>query len=199
MILEHQPAAIDEWAGTRRKRFAGRPVAVGLALNTGPLVYARRQDAFLVRFPVNPRPLATYRAAFTPSHAKDDPPDAELPLALLLKHRDTLTPLPAPSPAMRALEPLVEHRRRLVGDQVRLTNRRTSALKNYFPHVLHWFDDNDTPICCDFLTPWPPLTAVQRARRATLERFFRAHHVRYVNVIDQRIQAIKNAPPPDDR
>jgi transposase len=195
MILEHKPEAIDEWACTIRKRFAGRPVAVGLELNKGPLVYALRKYEFLVLFPVNPLTLAKYREAFTPSHAKDDPTDAELQLELLLKHRDKLTPLNPLSPAMRALEQLVEHRRRLVGDKVRLTNRLTSALKNYFPHVLQWFDDKDTTIFCDFLTQWPTLKAVQLARRATLERFFHAHHVRYVNVIDQRIQAIKSATP----
>jgi transposase len=136
MILEHTPEAIDEWACIIRKRFAGRPVAVGLELNKGPLVYALRQYAFLVLFPINPLTLAKYREAFTPSHAKDDPTDAELQLELLLTHRDKLKPLNPQSPAMRALEQLVEHRRRLVGDKVRLTNRLTSALKNDFPHVL---------------------------------------------------------------
>jgi len=96
---------------------------------------------------------------------------------------------------MRALEQLVDHRRRLVGDNVRLTNRLTSALKNYFPHVLQWFHDKDTTIFCDFLTQWPTLKAAQLARRSTRERFFRAHHVRYADVIDQRIQAIKSATP----
>jgi hypothetical protein len=37
------------------------------------------------------------------------------------------------------------------------------------------------------------LQAVQLARRATLERFFRAHHVRSADVITTRIEAIKNA------
>jgi transposase len=195
MILEHKPEAIEEWACTIRKRFEGRPVAVGLELNKGPLVYALRKYEFLVLFPINPLTLAKYREAFTPSHAKDDPTDAELQLELLLKHRDKLKPLNSQSPAMRALEQLVEHRRRLVGDKVRLTNRLTSALKNYFPQVLQWFDDKDTTIFCDFLTQWPTLKAVQLARRTTLESFFRAHHVRYADVIDQRIRAIKSATP----
>jgi transposase len=193
--FEHKPEAIDAWAQVVQQRFAGRPVAVCLELNKGPLVYALRQYAFLILFPVNPLTLAKYREAFTPSHAKDDPTDAELQLELLLKHRDKLKPLKPQSPAMRALEQLVEHRRRLVGDKVRLTNRLTSALKNYFPHVLQWFHDKDTTIFCDFLTQWPTLKAAQLARRSTLERFFRAHHVRYADVIDQRIQAIKSATP----
>jgi transposase len=96
---------------------------------------------------------------------------------------------------MRALAPLVEHRRRLVGDKVRLTNRLTSALKNYFPHVLQWFDDKDPTIFCDFLAQWPPLKAVQLARRTTLEGCFRTHQVRYADVIDRRIRAIKSAIP----
>ena len=108
--LEHKPEAIDAWARALQERCAGHPGAVCLELNKGPLVYALRQDEFLVLFPVNPGTLAKYRAAFTPSHAQDDPTDAELQLELLLKHRDTLQPLIPQSAAMRALEQLVEHR-----------------------------------------------------------------------------------------
>jgi transposase len=98
-------------------------------------------------------------------------------------------------PTIRALEQLVEHRRRVVGDKVRITNRLTSTLKNYFPHALPWFQDKDTAIFRDFLSRWPTLKAVHLARRATLETFFRAHHVRYADVIAQRLQAIKAATP----
>jgi transposase len=195
MMREHTPATIAAWACPIRTRFEGRPVAVGLELNKGPLVYALRKDEFLVLFPSNPLPLAKSRDACTPSHAKDDPPDAERPLELLLTHRDKLTPLHSPSPARRAREQLVEQRRRLVGDKVRLTNRLTRALKHYFPQVLQWFDAKDTTIFCDFLAPWPTLTAVPLARRPTLEAFFRTHHGRYVEVIDHRIRAIKSATP----
>jgi hypothetical protein len=69
----------------------------------------------------------------------------------------------------------------------------TRALKNSFPHVLQWFQDKDTAIFGDFLSRWPTLKAVQLARRTTLERFFRAHHVRSADVITTRIEAIKNA------
>src|SRR5262249_10215450 len=62
-------------------------------------------------------------------------------------------------------------------------------------HVLHWLQEQDTPLCCDFLRRWPTLKAAQRARRATLETFFRAHHVRYAEVIAQRLQAMQSATP----
>jgi transposase len=193
--LDPTPEAIDAWVCTLRQRFGGHPVAVCLELNKGPIVSALRKYEFLVLFPVNPLTLARYREAFIPSGAKDDPTDAELQLELLLKHRDKLQPLQPQSPQMRALAQLVESRRRLVGDKVRITNRLTSALKNYFPHVLRWFEDKDTVIFCDFLSRWPTLKAVPLAHRATLETFFRDHHVRSVEVITQRLQAIKAATP----
>src|SRR5262249_51917151 len=186
-VLDHTPEAIHPWVCTLRQRFGGHPVAVCLELNKGPLVSALRKYEFLVLFPVNPLTLARYREAFTPSRAKDDPTDAELQLELLLKHRDKLQPLQPQSPQMRALAQLVEARRRLVGDKVRITNRLTSALKNYFPHVLRWFEDKDTVIFCDFLSRWPTLKAVQLAHRATLATFFRDHHVRSAEVITQRL------------
>src|SRR5215470_4725252 len=166
--LEHTPEAIDAWVTTLRTRFNSQPVAICLELNKGPLVSALRKYDFLVLFPINPLTLARYREAFTPSRAKDDPTDAALQLELLLTHRDKLQPLQPQSPAMRALAQLVEHRRRVVGDTVRITNRLTSALKNYFPQVLHWFQEKDTRIFCDFLRRWSTLKTAQLARRSTL-------------------------------
>jgi transposase len=193
--LEHTPEAIEAWVSSLRQRFAGKPIAVCLELNKGPIVSALRKYDFLVLFPINPLTLARYREAFTPSRAKDDPTDAELQLELLLTHRAKLQPLHPQSPAMRALAQLVEHRRRVVGDKVRITNRLTSTLKNYFPHVLQWFPDKDTPIFCDVLSRWPTLKAAQLARRSTLETFFRDHHVRSADVVAQRLHAIKAATP----
>jgi len=191
--LEHSPEEMNAWVQTLRTRFNGQPVAVCLELQKGPIVSALRNYDCLVLFPVHPLTVARYREAFTPSRAKDDPTDAELQVEILLKHRDKLTPLRPQSPTMRALAQLVEHRRRLVGDKVRLTNRLTSALKNSFPHVLQWFQDKDTAIFCDVLSRWPTLKAAQLARRTTLESFFRAHHVRSADVITTRIEAIKSA------
>ena len=128
--LDHTPEAIEAWVCALHKRFGGKPIALCLELNKGPIVFALRKYHFLVLFPVNPLPLARYREAFTPSRAKDDPTDAELQLELLLTHRHKLQPLTPQSPTMRALEHLVEHRRCLVGDNVRITNRLTSTLQN---------------------------------------------------------------------
>src|SRR5215468_3107903 len=193
--LEHTPEAIDAWVTTLRTRFHGHPVAVCLELDKGPLVSALRKYDFLLLFPINPLTLARYREAFTPSRAKDDPTDAALQLELLLPHRDKLRPRKPQSPAMRALEQLVEHRRCVGNDTVRLTNCLTSALKNSFPQVLPWFQDTETVLFCDFLQRWPTLKAAQLARRSTLEQFFHQHHVRGDQLIHERLEAIKSATP----
>jgi hypothetical protein len=138
-VIEHRPAVIDAWARNLRKRFDGRPVAVCLELSQGPIVSALLEHDFLVIFPVNPSTLAKYRKAFTPSGAKDDPTDAAVALEILRRHPDKLPPLRRESVDMRALRRLVESRRDLVQDRVRLTNRLIYALKAYFPQVLDWF------------------------------------------------------------
>ena len=192
-VLPHRPDAIDEWACALRQRFQSRPVAVCLELAKGPLVYALQKHEFLVLFPVNPATLAKYREAFTPSHAKDDPTDAEYQLELLVRHRDKLRVLRPQSAPMRTLQSLVEQRRRLVGDSKRITNRLTSALKQYYPQVVQWFEAKDTALFCDFVSRWPTLKQVKHARRATLEAFFREHNARSAKLLEERLAAIKSA------
>lgn len=175
-VIVHSPEAIEDWALGLQRRFGGRPIAICLELNKGPIVNALCKYDFFVLFPVHPQSVARYRRVFSSSGAKDDPTDARLQLEILCKHRDRLKPLEPQSVTMRSLQQLVEHRRRLVADKVRITNRLTSTLKNYFPQALQWFKDKDTVIFCDFLSRWPTLQTAQKARRATLERFFSEHH-----------------------
>src|SRR5215510_3700316 len=54
--LDHTPEAIETWVGSLQKRFEGKPIAIGLELNKGPIVCALRQYHFLVLFPINPGP-----------------------------------------------------------------------------------------------------------------------------------------------
>jgi transposase len=194
-VLAHRPDSIGAWALSLKQRFDGQPIAVCLELAKGPLVSALQQYDFLVLFPVNPSTLAKYRQAFTPSHAKDDPSDAQLQLELLMRHRDKLKPLAPQGVEMRTLQCLVEQRRGLVNDRVRVTNQLTYALKQYFPQVLEWFEDKDTLVFCDFLSRWSTLKQARQARKATLEAFFREHNVRYPQVIEARVAAIKAATP----
>jgi transposase len=158
--LPHQVGEIENWARSLRQRFGG-PIAIALELAQGPIVYALQRHDFLVLYPIHPSTLAKYREAFTPSRAKDDPTDAELALDLLLRHPDRFPPLRPQSVELRALATLVEQRRELVSDRVRITNRLRSTLKQYYPQVLEWFDRINTPLFCDFITRWPTLEQVK--------------------------------------
>lgn len=88
---------------------------------------------------------------------------------------------------------MVEFRRSLVEDKVRVTNRITTYLKNYFPQALDWFEDKDTSIFCHFLMRWPTLEAVQAESPETLLKFFTSHNSHRVGTNHKRIEAIQTA------
>jgi transposase len=192
--IPHQVEQIDDWAQTQYQRYGGK-IAVALELSKGPIVYALQKYEFFVLFPVHPSTLAKYREAFSPSGAKDDPTDAELALDLIIRHPERFKPLNPQSTQMRTLTSLVEQRRRLVNDKIRLTNRLRNALKQYYPQALEWFDRIDTPLFCDFMERWPTLTKIKRARPATVETFFRQRNMRFAHVIETRLQSIRSAIP----
>jgi transposase len=192
--IPHQVDKIDEWAQAMYLRHGGQ-MAVALELAKGPIVSALQKYNFFVIYPINPTTLAKYRQAFNPSGAKDDPTDAELALDLLFSHPHHFQPLNPQSVEMRTLMTLVEQRRRLMNDRVRITNRLRNALKQYYPQALDWFDHIDTPLFCAFIRQWPSLTQAKRARRTTLEKFFHQHNLYRKPVLERRIGAIKSATP----
>ena len=193
--LKQSPEAISAWATDLRHRYSGRPIAVCLEQSRGPLIYALLQYDFFVLYPIHPKTLAKYREAFSPSLAKDDPTDTDYMLELIIKHRERLRAWRPDDEQTRTLRLLVEHRRRLVGDKTRLSNRMTALLKAYFPQVLSWFPDLDTDIACDFLLQWPSLEALHKVRRATLEKFFRAHHSARQEKLEERLRSIRESIP----
>ena len=193
-VIPHRINLIDQWVRTLYARVKG-PIAVAVELTRGPLISALQMYDFIVIYPVNPGSLAKYRQTFTPSRAKDDPTDAALAVDMLRRHTERFKPLRAQSADMRALVTLVEQRRQLVGERVRLTNRLRAALKQYYPNALEWFDHVDTIVFCDFIAKWPTLVQAKRARVATLNRFFHEHNVRFPSVVEARITAIKEAVP----
>jgi transposase len=192
--VRHRAEELDEWARSLHRRYGG-PIAVALELSKGPIVSVLQKYDFFVIFPIDPSTLANHRKAFTPSGAKDDPTDAEFALKLLLTHTEHFKPLNPQSVEMRTLMVLVEQRRKLMSDRVRITNRLRNALKQYYPQTLEWFDHIDTQLFCDFIKRWPSLEQARRARKSTLEKFFREHNMNRKALLESRIQAIKSAMP----
>jgi transposase len=149
----------------------------------------------LVIFPVHPTVLVNYRKSFRPSGAKDDPSDARLLLDILTLHRDKLRRFNPDTPETRTLQFLVEERRKFVHEKTRCSNRLTAHLKMYFPQVVGWFDEVGSNIVADFLERWPSLEKLQRARPATIERFFIDHNSRDADRIKERLDQIRKAVP----
>jgi len=192
--LSHKAEVLEEFLTQLRRRYPHQPIAVGLEQARGPLLFALLKYDFLTLYPIHPTTLARYREAFSPSRAKDDPRDAEYLAELLHQHRDRLTAWSPDDAQTRTLQMLVEQRRRLVNDRTRLSNRLTAALKAYYPQTLDWLPDLCTEVACDFLSRWPTLTLLQRARSATIEQFFRHHHS-HASLLARRLSAIKSATP----
>jgi len=191
--LENTPEAVEVWASELEQRFGGRAIAVALEQPRGAVVAVLSKYAHLVLFPVHPSTLAHYRQSFYPSGAKSDPSDAGLLLELLLHHRDRLRPLKPDTVQTRLLQFLVEERRRLVDDKTRYSNRLTASLKQIFPQILKWFSDVTCPLVGDLLQRWPTLQELQRAKPDTLRRFFHQHNCRNQQLVEQRIESIRQA------
>jgi transposase len=193
-VIAHRVEVIDQWVYDLHQRFGGL-IAVAIELSKGPIISALQKYDFIVIYPIHPSTLAKYRETFKPSRAKDDPTDAEFAVDLLMRHPERFKPLKPQSSEIRALATLVEQRRQLVNEKIRITNRLRAALKQYYPQALDWFDHIDTRMFCDFLERWPTLIQVKRARAATLEKFFGEYNMRRPEVLKRRLASIKGSAP----
>ena len=189
----HSPQAIEDWAMALHQRFPKQQIAICLELKSGPIVYALLKYAWFDLFPVAPSTLAKYRETFTHSGAKDDPTDAFLMVDFMQRHDDKLRVIAPDDEQTRILQRFVGQRRLLVAEKVRLTNRITRTLKDYYPQPLDWFENMDTVLFCDFVKQWPNLNKVKHAHKATLINFFHKHHTRSEKKINERLEAIKSA------
>jgi transposase len=194
-FVDNTPEAVAIWAAELHRRFGGRPVAVALEQKRGSVVNLLLPYAHLALFPVPASMSSSYRKTFVPSGAKDDPGDAAWILDLLLRHRDRLRRLEPDEANTRLLLMLVEDRRQLVDDKTRLTLRLQDCLKQYFPQLLQWFGDVDTPLVAALLKRWPDLQHLQRCHAGTLRTFLVQHHCQGEERIRQRIDAIHAAVP----
>jgi transposase len=194
--LAQTPEAILEWIGDLRRRFQNRPVAVALEQSKGALVYALMAYDFLTLYPVNPAMLAQYRKALVVSRAKDDPLDAGLLTDLVQNHREHLRAWKPDTPEIRRLQLLVEHRRQAVDERSRLTCQLTAALKIHYPQALELTGAYlFAPLALDFLTRWPTLDELKKSRLETIRKFYYAHNVRRPDVVEERLNYVRQSPP----
>ena len=188
--LNQSPEDLHGWLNRLRDKFGGRPVAVAIEQTKGAVIHALMSYDFVHVFRINPKSMADYRKAFSPGGAKDDPTDAKYLLEWLTLHRDRIKPWVPDDPQTRALQSLVEFRREVVNQRVALTNRLTQQLRDYFPQALDWAGEINKVMACDFLSKWPTLDKVKKAKPDTIRTFYRQHGSRSKEVIQERLKAI---------
>jgi transposase len=192
--LEHTPEAIHQWVASLRERFGNGRVALAIETSRGPVISALLAYDFIVLFPVNPKALKDYRAAFCVSGAKDDRSDAQLLEEFVRLHRDKLKALEPDTELTRKLGGFVENRRRLVDERTRFVNQLHSTLKTYYPLAQSLLEDQmNTPLAAEFLARWPDLQSLQQATPKVLRAFFFKHNSRSAKTIEERIAAIQQA------
>lgn len=195
-IIEHTPAALNDWVNQLRQKFGSGKIAVCLEQSRGPLInFLINHDLFIL-YPINPKSLAKFREAFRPSKAKDDPTDTDFLLEMILKHRHKLRPWKPDNAVVRTITILAEKRRNAVDTRKAVSNQLKSALKGYFPQVFDLIsEDLYTNLSCQFLLKWLTLQEVQKAKNTTIEKFYHDHHCFRKGLIKRRLELIKQATP----
>lgn len=193
--VEQKAEALHDWVNALRKRFQGGKIAIAVEQSKGALIHALMRYDFLLFYPLNPKSLSSYREALRTSGAKDDPSDAELILNFLRTHRDRLRVWVPEDEVSRRLGMLVEFRRKIVADIVRVTNRLGSLLKGYYPQALEMMGELDSRMACDFLSKWPSVSELKKAKAASLRRFYAQHNSRSVEAIERRTVLAQAAQP----
>lgn len=188
------PEALHRWLDDLAARFPNQQVAVALETSRGPLIHALLSKPWITLFPIHPATSARYRRAFTPSGAKDDTPDAQILLDLVVHHRDKLRVLVPDDVLTRTLAGLVEARRKAVDRRTCCLNALKATLKGYFPQAIGLVGDTlASPLALDLLDRWPDLATLKTARASALRRFYYAHNVRRPESIQERLKLVEQA------
>jgi transposase len=194
--IDSRPEAIQEWLLELRSACAEGKIAIALEQRRGALFYHLCTHLnWIDLYPINPHSLASFRLTFFSSRAKDDPIDSQLLEELVRTHSDRLRPYQPESTTERKLDQYCRHRRSLLGLATKTELKLISTLKQYFPLAVNLFAavGLKSDIALSFLSRWPTLNELQRAKAHTLRSFFYAHHSRSRSRIEKRLQQIGQA------
>lgn len=199
--IDSRPEAIQEWLLELRSTCGEGKIALALEQRRGALFYHLCTHLnWIDLYPINPHSLASFRKTFFSSRAKDDPVDSQLLEELLRTHPERLRPYQPEPTTERKLEQYCRHRRRLLDLATKTELKLISTLKQYFPLAVHLFNDvgMKSDIALSFLSRWPTLDELQRAKAHTVRSFFYAHNSRSQSLIEKRLQQIAQAHPVTD-
>ena len=199
--IDSRPEAIQEWLLELRSTCAEAKIAIALEQRRGALFYHLCTHlSWIDLYPINPHSLASFRQTFFSSRAKDDPVDSQLLEELLRTHPERLRSYQPEPTAERKLDQYCRHRRGLRDLATKTELKLISTLKQYFPLAVNLFADVGlkSEIALNFLSRWPTLEELHRAKAQTVRSFFYAHNSRSQSLIEKRLQLIAQAHPVTD-
>ncbi len=179
--IDSRPEAIQGWLLELRSACAEGKIAIALEQRRGALFYHLCTHLnWIDLYPINPHSLASFRKTFFSSRAKDDPVDSQLLEELVRTHSDRLRPYQPESPTERKLDLYCRHRRSLLDLATKTELKLISTLKQYFPLAVNLFAavGMKSDIALNFLSRWPTLDELRRAKLHTVRSFFYAHNSR---------------------
>jgi hypothetical protein len=192
-MLPSQPEKVHGWLRDLDKRLAGKPLAVAVEVGRGALIEQLQEHDFVDIYALNPATTSLVRKAFTPSRAKDDLPDSLLHLNIVDRHWNDLRLLQPRAGIDKRLDFLTRQRRKLRDDSSCLCNKLRDCLKAYYPVALELTGELDSKMAAAFLTKWPSLDRLKRARPETIAKFYRASGSRNQEKIEERLEKIRLA------
>ena len=194
--IDSRPEAIQEWLLELRSACAEGKIAIALEQRRGALFYQLCTHLnWIDLYPINPHSLSSFRLTFFSSRAKDDPIDGQLLEELVRTHCDRLRPYQPVTTTERKLDLYCRQRRSLLDLATRTELKLVSTLKQYFPLVVNLFAaiGMKSDIALNFLSRWPTLHELRKAKTHTVRSFFYAHNSRSQSLIEKRLQQIDEA------
>jgi transposase len=191
-----RPEAIQEWLLEMRSACAEGKIAIALEQRRGALFYQLSTHLnWIDLYPINPHSLSSFRLTFFSSRAKDDPIDGQLLEELVRTHCDRLRPYQPEPTTERKLDLYCRQRRSLLNLATKTELKLVSTLKQYFPAVVNLFAavGMKSDIALNFLSRWPTLHELRKAKTHTVRSFFYAHNSRSQSLIAKRLQQIDEA------
>lgn len=161
----------------RLEKFSTDPenILVAVEYHQGLLIYSLLDDRYQV-YPINPKVMERYRDRYRMSSSKSDPKDAMVLANILRTDLHLYKPLSRESVSDARLKQLTRAHKSLVQEKVRLVNRLSTQLKNYYPVALGIFSRLDQKITLSFLEHYPTPEEAEAASIEELQDFFRKQH-----------------------
>ena len=195
--INSSPESLQQWVNQLIQQLKEQEtIALCIEQPCQNLVNFFSQFPQLVIYLENPSVIKKYRESLSPSRAKDDKRDAAAIAQYIFERHLRLEPYSDNDPLCSQIATLVEKRRQLVGIRTSLSNKLTQALKEYFPQALELIGKHIySPLSCNFLTKWSSLQDLQKARSATVLKFYHIHNSRSTKRNESRMQLIEQAIP----